>query len=141
VNQSSVRAQLGVPDFVNFEMTSTIVPQYLLSDVMQSVAPYVLEMLDSAGIKVLLFNGNFDFTVPIIGTEAWIKDLNWSGRDGYAVAERNIWSVNNNTAGYVKQFKNLSFVTVVQAGHMAAMDQPENVLDMVTRFIENKPFS
>jgi carboxypeptidase C (cathepsin A) len=139
VTQSSIREQLGVGS-VNFTMINGVVANYLVNDSMQSVKSIFPVLLDDAKIKVLLFNGNFDYTVPITGTEAWLATVPWSGQAGFNAAARTVWNVNNNTAGYAAVYENLSFITVVQAGHMAAMDQPANVLDMVVRFVENKPF-
>jgi vitellogenic carboxypeptidase-like protein len=122
VTQPSIREKLGVGS-LNFSMMSSVVPNFLVSDQMQSVKDILPVLLDQAKIKVLLFNGNFDYTVPITGTEQLLAGLTWSGQNGYNAAERTVWSdTNNNTAGYAQVYENLSFITIVQAGHMAAME-------------------
>ena len=35
---------------------------------------------------------------------------------------------------------NLTYAVIRAAGHIAPYDQPERTLDMITRFIEQKPF-
>eukprot|EP01113_Clastostelium_recurvatum_P023052 TRINITY_DN2758_c0_g1_i1.p1 TRINITY_DN2758_c0_g1~~TRINITY_DN2758_c0_g1_i1.p1 ORF type:complete len:335 (-),score=84.67 TRINITY_DN2758_c0_g1_i1:17-1021(-) len=139
VTQPSVMAKLRVAPEANFTMINGTVAQALFEDNMKTVVPSVISIL-GAGLPVLIFNGNFDFTVPIIGTEAWLDQMQWQGSSGWRAATRSVWTHSSQTAGYMKQYANLMFVTVVQAGHMAAMDQPARVKDMVTRFIEGKPF-
>lgn len=42
--------------------------------------------------------------------------------------------------GYVHQCGNFTEALVRNAGHMVPYDQPENALDLISRFIYNKPF-
>ena len=41
---------------------------------------------------------------------------------------------------YVRSGGNLTYAMIRAAGHIAPYDQPERTLDMITRFIERKPF-
>lgn len=56
-------------------------------------------------------------------------------------AERTKWYVGEDLAGYVKQAGNLTEVLFRNAGHMVPTDQPKWCLDLLTRFVKNKPFN
>jgi carboxypeptidase C (cathepsin A) len=43
--------------------------------------------------------------------------------------------VNGKAAGQLKQYKNLQFLRVYNAGHMVPMDQPANALNMLQTFM------
>ena len=45
--------------------------------------------------------------------------------------------VNDEAAGEMRQFGNLHFLRVYDAGHMVPMDQPAHALAMITRLIAN----
>lgn len=47
----------------------------------------------------------------------YLKNLNFSGADEYKTAERHIWRVDNDVAGYVKQAGNLTEILVRNAGN------------------------
>lgn len=48
--------------------------------------------------------------------------------------------MNGATAGYYRSAQGLTMLQVLGAGHMVPMDQPVNALDMLTRFLDGKPF-
>lgn len=43
--------------------------------------------------------------------------------------------MNGKAAGQLKQYKNLQFLRVYNAGHMVPMDQPANALNMLQTFM------
>ncbi|KAH3759102.1 peptidase S10 family protein [Pelomyxa schiedti] len=135
VTQQWVREELGVGNR-SFEMTTDLVASYLMEDEMQSVSYLFPTLLDN--FKVLIYQGNFDFTVPVSSTETWIRDINWSGREGFKNARRTVWYGPDLTRGYVQSYDTLTFLTAVQAGHMVPMDQPDRAHDMVYRWIYDK---
>ena len=120
---------------------------------------------------MLLYSGQFDINVGGPGTEKYLRTLEWPGLQQWHEADRHVWMVEDNVAGYVKQVKPLTFVNVNNAGyvksrvtssssslplllllipsaisihavhrHMVPATQPENALDMITRWIRDEPF-
>ena len=67
--------------------------------------------------------------------------MEWSGKEEFAKTERLQWIVDGKVAGYIRSYNNLSFLVVNGAGHFVPMDQPENSLDMINRFVSNFPFA
>jgi hypothetical protein len=73
---------------------------------------YLLE----SGIKLLFFNGIMDLICNHVGNEIALEKLSWSHQKDYVVAPRYAWMSggNNKVAGYMKEFKNLSYLKVLE---------------------------
>ncbi|KAJ2663985.1 hypothetical protein IWW48_000997 [Coemansia sp. RSA 1200] len=111
--------------------------------------PFVREIppLLEAGIRVLIYAGDADFICNWYGNKAWAEELEWSGKASFVAERDHDWSVAAGAAaagekavGEARTFKNFSFVRIFDAGHMAPYDQPESSLDMISRWVNNKPF-
>lgn len=90
------------------------VENHLKLDVMDSVAPWVSELLSN--YPVMIYNGQLDIIVAYPLTENYLKNLAFSGADEYKTAKRYIWRVENDVAGYAKHAGNLTEVLVRNAG-------------------------
>jgi len=54
------------------------------------------------------------------------------------------WRLNPNDTdpvGYVRQAGTFSYVVVRNAGHLLPQDQPAPAFDMITRFVDGKPWT
>lgn len=109
----------------------------LLSDIMDSVAPWISEILNH--IRVLFYNGQLDLIVPYTSTVNFIRNLNFSAANEYKTAARHFWSDNKEIAWYVKEAGNLTEVMVRNSGHMVPTDQPAWALNLISRFVRNQP--
>jgi Serine carboxypeptidase len=110
-----------------------------------STVPYVADLLDNAGIRVLIYNGDRDMTTNSQGSELLLDTMSWSGASGWADVdkfERGIWLPNNEKklGGYIKHYLNLGFLVVYNSGHLVPFNQDEISLDLVTRFLGNVSF-
>lgn len=114
------------------------VEQHLKCDVMNSVAPWVSELLSH--YKVLIYNGQLDIIVAYPLTVNYLSHLKFNGDHDYATAVRHVWKVDGQVAGYVKHAGNLTEVLVRNAGHMVPADQPKWALDMLLRLTMKKGF-
>jgi vitellogenic carboxypeptidase-like protein len=70
----------------------------------------------------------------------FIRSLKWKGQEEYANSERKIWKVNREIAGYSKVSRNLIYLFIRNAGHVAPHDKPEWTFDMINRFTAGKNF-
>jgi len=86
-------------------------------------------------VPVLLYNGYYDLICNWEGTNTWSNEMDWEFKDQFNKAANQSWSVNGKYAGFFKSADNLAFLIVDNAGHMSPFDQPENLHDMVYRFI------
>uniref|UniRef100_A0A7S3I0W3 Carboxypeptidase n=2 Tax=Choreotrichia TaxID=141411 RepID=A0A7S3I0W3_9SPIT len=136
LNREDVQTTLGVTGRKWVEC-DTLVHTYLLGDWMTNLMPQVAEILDQTQIEVLVYSGDKDWICNWRGGEAWTAATKWSSKQEFNDAEYEKWSVNGTDAGEMRQYGNLHFLRIYEAGHMVPMDQPENALEMVKRFIAN----
>ena len=107
-----------------------------------TVVPYIAELLDKAGLRILFFNGDRDLLCAFTGTEMILESMKWSNTVEWKNAPRGVWMVDEGhgprVAGYTKALGNLEFVTVYNSGHMMSHNQPSRSLDMVKRFLKGE---
>ncbi|XP_014615114.1 PREDICTED: venom serine carboxypeptidase [Polistes canadensis] len=121
-----------------FNFTSEIVENYLKTDIMQSVAVLVSDLLQH--YKVLIYNGQLDIIVAYPYVLNFLQNLKWPGAEKYKTVDRKQWWVEDELAGYTKSVDNLTEVLVRNAGHLVPYDQPRWTLDLITRFTRNRQF-
>lgn len=140
LNNSLVRQALHIPSQAPaFKTFSDSAAQKLETGEQDSVA-YLYPQLLSAGIRILIYNGLEDGKDSnFLSTELLISALEWPGRNNFANATTCVWKNNNQINGYAKTAQGLTQVKIRGAGHLAPIDQPERVLNILQHFIENKP--
>ncbi|KAJ9175095.1 hypothetical protein P3X46_013677 [Hevea brasiliensis] len=102
-----------------------------------SVIDYHLNFT-TKGLQALIYNGDHDFTIPNVGTQQWIKEL-----DLTIVNDWRPWLVDGQVAGYtIKYSENgyrLTYATVKGAGHSPQEYKRRECYDMFDRFIHWYP--
>ncbi|KAG5481653.1 hypothetical protein CUR178_07006 [Leishmania enriettii] len=134
---ASVHASLGVSAEANWSTCNFDVAKLFYNDHQRNFNFTFPPMLE-AGIRVLIYAGDMDYTCNWLGNEAWVKALQWSGTYGFNAAENVEFAVGDRWAGKVRSYANFSFVRVYDAGHMVPMDQPEVSLYLVHRFLHGE---
>ncbi|GJN40134.1 hypothetical protein PR202_gb29307 [Eleusine coracana subsp. coracana] len=92
------------------------------------------------GYRSLVYSGDHDAVVPLTGTQAWVRSLNFSVTHDWRA-----WHLHGQSAGFTIAYSNnLTFATVklfvVQGGgHTAPEFQPERCLAMFRRWISGNP--
>eukprot|EP01104_Vermistella_antarctica_P000181 TRINITY_DN1020_c1_g3_i1.p1 TRINITY_DN1020_c1_g3~~TRINITY_DN1020_c1_g3_i1.p1 ORF type:complete len:987 (-),score=205.75 TRINITY_DN1020_c1_g3_i1:33-2993(-) len=94
--------------------------------------PAILEKID-----VLVYSGCMDSMCPELGTEEWVRRIEWSGQYNFNFANRQVLRDRGITVGYRSREENLQMVVIREAGHEAPMDQPVTLLNMVRSFVED----
>ncbi|KAK3909497.1 Venom serine carboxypeptidase [Frankliniella fusca] len=115
------------------------VAEQLRADEMQSARPWYEALLEH--YDVLLYNGQLDVAQPYPLMVNFIKRMQWSAADAYKKAERKIWTVDGEVAGYAKSAGRLTEVLVRASGSMVPLDQPKWALDLITKFVTHKPIA
>jgi len=136
LNDATVQETLGVTGRKWVECDS-MVHTYLLGDWMLNLMPQIAEMLDNTDLEILVYSGDKDFVCNWRGGEAWTLATKWAHQEEFNAQPYETWSVNGEAAGEMRQFDNLHFLRVFDAGHMVPMDQPINALAMLDRFLKN----
>lgn len=119
--------------------TENKVEEHLKLDVMNSVVPYLEELLNT--YRVVIYNGQLDIIVAYPLTMNYVQKLNFPEREQYKKAPRYIWKVDGEIAGYAKEAGHLVEVLVRNAGHMVPKDQPKWALDLLMRLTHGKSYA
>lgn len=88
-------------------------------------------------LKVLIYNGQNDFVVNTSGVLQYLNSLNWNGVNNWKNADKQIWKIDGEIVGWVKNYGNLWFGLVNKAGHLVPFDQPKSAFSIVGHFINN----
>uniref|UniRef100_A0A2P2L1A0 Carboxypeptidase n=1 Tax=Rhizophora mucronata TaxID=61149 RepID=A0A2P2L1A0_RHIMU len=131
-----VKKALGANASLVFVDCSDVVGAALHADVMKSVK-FMVEFL-AKNSKVLLYQGHFDLRDGVVSTEAWVKTMKWEGIREFFMAERKIWKVNGQLAGYVQKWGSFSHAVVLGAGHLVPTDQSVNSQAMIEDWVLDK---
>lgn len=117
LNQAHIQQTLGVP--LNFTLNSDYVFEAFQStgDGMRGAYLEKLASLVSSGIKVALLYGDRDYQCNWIGGERVSLAIPFRGQKKFAKAGYTDFVSNGTVAGQVRQYDNLSFTRVYQAGH------------------------
>ncbi|KAL2344745.1 hypothetical protein Fmac_006030 [Flemingia macrophylla] len=133
LNIADVKKALGVNVSFVYELCSDVVGGVLHADVMKSVKYMVEHLVRNS--RVLLYQGQHDLRDGVVQSEVWVKTMKWEGIEGFLNAERKIWKVNGELAGYVQKWKSLTNVVVLGAGHLLPTDQAVNSQAMIEDWV------
>ncbi|RWS25515.1 putative serine carboxypeptidase CPVL-like protein [Leptotrombidium deliense] len=115
------------------------VEKHLLNDFMQSIKPWIAELMDN--YKVMIYSGQLDVIIAAPLSEKFLQSVQWKYREEYLNASREIWMVSKSdkeVAGYVRKVHNFYQVIVRNAGHILPYDQPKVAYDLITRFVNDR---
>jgi cathepsin A (carboxypeptidase C) len=142
LNEQSVMDALGVEvssyDSCNFDINRNFLFQ---GDWMQPFHRLVPGLLEE--IPVLIYAGDADYICNWLGNQAWTEALEWPGKKDFNAAKIKDLKLAGAEKEYgkVKASGNFTFMQVYQAGHMVPMDQPENSLDFLNRWLSGEWFA
>lgn len=84
-------------------------------------------------VPIVLYNGNRDIICNYVGTENFIKKLEWNGATGFS-SDRLDWVYGKEINGYVFTERNLTYVNVFDSSHMVPFDMAgvsRSLMDLV----------
>ncbi|KQJ91815.1 serine carboxypeptidase-like 3 isoform X2 [Brachypodium distachyon] len=91
--------------------------------------------ITSKGYRALIYSGDHDSVVPFLGTQSWVRSLNFP-----IVDEWRAWHLDGQSAGFTITYgNNMTFATIKGGGHTAPEFQPERCLAMFKRWISKEP--
>jgi len=137
INQKAVRSKLGVGDRT-WQTCSNGVYQYLIDDFERGYLNLIPTILSK--IRVIFYNGEYDFVCNHFGAYAMLNQMQWPGQSGFLSAANTTYTVGGQPAGSVRQYLNLVYLRVANAGHMVPHDSPAAALDILRRLVNGTPF-
>lgn len=133
LDRPDVLETLGVKG-IRWQSCARDVTVGMLGDWMREYQDKLVDLLEN-NIRVLIYAGDVDFICNFLGNQAWVKALEWAGKDEFNKATPSAWKVDGKSAGLERKYGPLTFLQVFDAGHMVPMDQPKAALAMLDRFI------
>ena len=109
----------------------------IMSDQLDSLAKVL-----NKGVNILVYHGLMDMLLPAAGMGKALENTPWIHQTQWNKTDKNAyWTMNENTKfselmGYKQSYKELTFVTVRNAGHMVPKDQPKWSLQILKDFIK-----
>lgn len=131
IEENSIRKDIHVGSLA-YNFMNNDVYSNLTSDITHSVADWLSELLNH--YTVVAYTGQLDIIIPYPSVVNYLQKLKFDSSDKYPTAERHIWKVDGEIAGYVKIIGHLVEVLVRNAGHMVPKDQPKWALDLISKF-------
>ncbi|MEM9546734.1 MAG: hypothetical protein AAGA77_12220 [Bacteroidota bacterium] len=135
INRDDVRKAIHVDPSapkVTLNWSKTVSDNYA-PHIDEPVVKTIDTLLDDAGFTIQVINGLNDAKdCNFLGTEAWLETLTSSAAKKYHEQDQKQWRVPNvnHVLGFVQDGGQLSWVKVLNAGHMAVGDQPA-ILDII----------
>lgn len=97
--------------------------RYSRDDLLSSMLPVYDELLETAPqLKVLIYSGDIDAIVPLLGTRVWVRGVAAGGE----LRPWRQWFVEDGqVGGWIVDYEGISLATVRGAGHMVPYTQPQ----------------
>lgn len=134
LNQPSVRKALHIPTSVQDWDICSLDVEIGYKRLYDTMRPQILKLIGS-GLRGLIYNGDVDMACNFLGDEWFANNLGLKVLSSYAP-----WKLNDQIGGFVKYYKNLSFLTIRGSGHMVPQDKPAQAYHMISNFLNNKKF-
>ncbi|TVU45249.1 hypothetical protein EJB05_04728 [Eragrostis curvula] len=127
MNNNATRYALGVKEGTTSEWIRCVDYLPYAQDLVSSINYHL--NLTTRGYRALVYSGDHDLIIPHLGTQAWIRSLNFS-----IVDEWRAWHLDGQAAGFTITYANsLTFATVKGAGHTAPEYRPKESFAMAQR--------
>ena len=135
-NREDVKNALHVNSDITWELCSSDVSDRY--DMQKKGSIWAYPTLIKSGIRILIYSGDTDMSVPFNGNQAWIDNLNLEVEKDWV--QWRAFNDRNNVAGYYIKYKGLTFCTVKGTGHMVPEWKPKEAYYMFSKFLANEDF-
>jgi len=131
LNKPEVKQAIHVKSNIDWDICTEQI-NYQTNDTV-TMLPIYKELIKN-NIRVLVYSGDTDGSVPFVGTQKWITSLNLERKSLWRQ-----WRVKSDegtqVAGYVSEYKGLTFATVKGSGHMVPQFRPLPAFYLFQRFL------
>lgn len=139
LNQAVVRKALHVPESLpKWEICSGTVGMEYRREYSDMAKQYH-KVLDSKKYHILVYNGDVDMACNFLGDEWFVDSLQLKSKAKWGPwFYKSTQDQSQQVAGFIKQYENLSFVTIKGAGHMVPTNKPNPAFVMFNDFLNGK---
>lgn len=127
-NRADVKAELGV-EKTTWALCNSVYQTLLHEDFLIDCSPYLTPLLND-GLKLLFIYGDKDMAVNWIGGDRMAKNIVWNGQANYASQ-----SFVQGKYGKEKSYKNMRFVIIPNAGHLAPHNEPGPIYELFNEYL------
>ncbi|KAH9498900.1 Retinoid-inducible serine carboxypeptidase [Bulinus truncatus] len=125
-----------IPDKVIWGGQSGTVFNKQMGDFMKNVTSTVNDLVNNSTLKVVIYSGQLDLICDVLGTEIWFYQ-NIDKSQPFQKKPKQNFSCGDKpgVCFYLKEFENLQFFWILDAGHMVPSDNGPGALAMVNKII------
>ena len=135
-NREEVKRALHVKMDKSWDLCSSAVnTRYVIQD---KGSIWAYPTILNSGVRVLIYSGDTDASVPFNGNQDWITNLKLE-----IVKKWTQWRAFDdiyNVSGYYIKYKGLTFCTVKGTGHMVPEWKPKEAYYMFSKFLNGEDF-
>ncbi|CAG7715370.1 unnamed protein product [Allacma fusca] len=124
----------------NFTLVNFKVHDKFSHETMSYDGKMLENLLNKGKYRILIYSAQFDAVSIHTGVTKAVEELNWNGQEEFLDADRKVWKVGKDVAGYVKKAGVLTYVMVRNSGRYIMMDNPEWGHDLIEIFTSGKDF-
>jgi carboxypeptidase C (cathepsin A) len=136
LNRVDVKAAIHVRNNLRWDICSTVINENYKHDIL-SMLPIYPRLL-SNGVRVIIYSGDVDASVPFTGTQYWTSRLQIQP----AISLWQPWVYDGQLAGFETVYPNdFRFVTIRGAGHMTPQFRPFQSFKMMEKWLKGENLS
>jgi len=133
MNRSDVLHELKVDKKIWVQCSKNVYNQLVANEMYTDITNVLEELLNK--IKVVIYNGKYDWRCNIKGIYATINQLKWNKKKEFDLSSWKPWIVTGRLAGKYKEAGKFKLYEVYDAGHLVTFDQPESSFDILTELL------
>merc|ERR1712146_558533 len=119
-------------------MPGNIPGELLWRPQIDDIADGMLETLIT-NYDALFYAGNMDLSsCNPLGLNRVLHSLKWDGGDEFKNASRCVWRLDGKSIGITQRGGGLTWLVLLNSGHLVPMSQPHHALEMVRLLVDRK---
>ena len=135
-NREDVKSALHVNTDIIWQLCSDDI--YERYDRQSKGSIWAYQILINSGIRILIYNGDTDITVPFNENLAWIENLKLEVEKPWK--QWRAFGDNKKISGYYVKYEGLTFCTFKGVGHMVPEWRPKEAFYIFSKFLNNEDF-
>ncbi|EQC37389.1 hypothetical protein SDRG_04993 [Saprolegnia diclina VS20] len=135
MNKASTMEALGLNGGVSWAPCNQDVFELHMDADWYEESEYRVAELLEAGVRVLVYAGDYDLVCNWMAQDKWTRDMVWTHQAHFAAQPLALWSYDGDVVGERRSFGGLTMLRVYNAGHMVPFDQPKAALGLFRSFL------